>query len=144
MIPGNKSFSGKSRQKFIIACLVFFTLLLSIILHPTIPRAANAEAGRSKNLVAAGRAQNTAGGCCGEDEANSKPHLLAGSYYTINNNFSAKLLLNNKGPLPIEVQPTLFSLSGERFDAPSITVDSNSHRFEDFSAWAAIAGEQIS
>ena len=139
MTSGNKSMLF--RQKFVLSFSLLFTLLLSIILHPTTPSAANAEVGRLRSLVAARRAQDS-GSCCG-GEGNSKPHLLAGAYYTTNNNFSAKLLLNNKGPLPIEVQPTLFSLSGERFDVPPITIDANSHRFEDFGDWATIAGEQF-
>ena len=52
-------------------------------------------------------------------------------------------MLNNKGPLPIEVQPTLFSLNGDRFEAQPVIVDANSHRFEDFADWAATAGEQF-
>lgn len=102
MSSGNKSVLF--RQKFVLFFSLLFTLLLTIILHPTTPSAANAEVGRLRSPVAARRAQDT-GSCCGE--ANRKPHLLAGAYYTTNNNFSAKLLLNNKGPLPIEVQPTL-------------------------------------
>jgi len=93
--------------------------------------------------VMADSSKNRRVSCCGEEEGNNKPHLLAGAYYTINNNYSAKLLLNNKGPLPIEVQTTLFSLSGERFDALPVTVEPNAHRFEDFGEWVAIAGEQF-
>ena len=133
------------RQKFVFSFSLLFTLLLSSILYADFPRPANAEAETSESIVAAAadRSKNTTAGCCGEEESTNKPHLLAGAYYTINNNFSAKLLLNNKSPLPIEVQPTLFSLSGERFDVPPITVDANAHRFEDFGDWADIAGEQF-
>ena len=143
MISGNKSVL--SHQKFFVSCSLLFILLLSSVLYADFPSPANAEAETSKSRVdaAARLSKNTTGGCCGEDEGNTKPHLLAGSYYTINNNFSAKLLLNNKGPLPIEVRPALFSLSGERFEAAPVIVDANSHRFEDFADWAAIAGEQF-
>jgi hypothetical protein len=34
--------------------------------------------------------------CCGQDD--SKPHLLVGTYYSLKENLTAKLLLNNKGP----------------------------------------------
>jgi len=132
-----------SGHKFVISFLLLFSSLLLSGLYADFFHLANADAETKNTVAAAGQAKNTTGGCCGEDGANGKPHLLAGSYYSLKDNFSAKLLLNNKGPHPIDVQPTLFSLSGERFDAPSITVDSNSHRFEDFSAWAAIAGEQF-
>lgn len=114
-------------------------------MYADFPRLANAEAETSERIVAAAanRLKNTTASCCGEEDGNNAPHLLAGAYYTINNNFSAKLLLNNKGPLPIEVRPTLFSLRGERFDAPPIIVEANAHRFEDFAGWVAIAGEQF-
>lgn len=69
--------------------------------------------------------------------------FLAGSYYTLKNNFSAKLLLNNKGPLPIEVQPTFFSMSGDRFEAPSVVVDGNTHQFLDLADSVAAAGQQF-
>ena len=132
-----------SHQKFFVSGSLLFTMLLSSLLYVDFPSPPNAEASKSTVAAAARLSKNTTGGCCGEDEGNTKPHLLAGAYYTINNNFSAKLLLNNKGPLPIEVRPKLFSLSGERFEAAPVTVDANSHRFEDFAAWAAIAGEQF-
>lgn len=116
MISGNKSVL--SHQKFFVSFSLLLILLLSSILYADFPRRANAERETTKSKVTAARlSKNATGGCCGEDEGNTKPHLLAGAYYTINNNFSAKLLLNNKGPLPIEVRPTLFSLSGERFEA---------------------------
>ncbi len=69
--------------------------------------------------------------------------FLAGSYYTLKNNFSAKLLLNNKGPLPIEVQPTFFSMSGDRFEASSVVVDGNTHQFLDLADSVAAAGQQF-
>ncbi|HEX7331819.1 MAG TPA: hypothetical protein VF290_09975 [Pyrinomonadaceae bacterium] len=136
--------SGVLRKKVGFFFSLLFTLLLSSILYADFPSPANAEAETSEHVAgaAADRSKSTTAGCCGED-GNNKPHPLAGSYYTINNNFSAKLLLNNKGPLPIEVQPTLFSLNGDRFDAQPVIVDANSHRFEDFADWAAIAGEQF-
>src|SRR5437870_2115539 len=34
--------------------------------------------------------------CC-----NDKPHLLIGTYYSVKDGLSAKLLLNNKGPNPL-------------------------------------------
>lgn len=152
--------------------LLLIALLMSIFISPT-SSSLGREASRSSNagkyvppingwLNSAGRAPEpdnnrrvryvgaapTASptppvGCCGGEEGNNKPHLLAGSYYTLKNNFSAKLLLNNKGPLPIEVQPTLYSLSGERFAIPSVTVDANAHRFVNLRDWAALAGKQF-
>jgi hypothetical protein len=54
---------------------------------------------------------------------------------------SATLMLNNKGPLPLEVQPTLFSLAGQRLDIAPVTVEGNSFRMIDLSEWAALGGD---
>ena len=132
------------RPTFVFSFSLLFTLLLASIFYADFSRRANAEAETFKSTVAAARlSKNTTASCCGAEDGINAPHLLAGAYYTINNNFSAKLLLNNKGPLPIEVRPTLFSLSGERFDVPPIIVEPNAHRFEDFADWAALAGQQF-
>lgn len=64
-------------------------------------------------------------------EANAdddKPHLLAASYYSVRGNLTATLMLNNKGLRPLEVRPTLFSMSGDRFDLAPITVEGTSFR----------------
>lgn len=144
MIPLHKSLSFLTRRKLIVVYCALATFLLAILLHFDNLPLASAGGGKAQ-LTAFPETKMPARrvGCCTSEEANQKPHLLAGSYYSLKNKFSAKLLLNNKGPNPIEVQPTLFSMDGERFDAPPITVDANSHRFEDFAAWAAIAGEQF-
>src|SRR6266581_2814852 len=59
--------------------------------------------------------------CCAD-----KPHHLFGTYYTVNNGLTAKLLLNNKGPNELIAQPTLFASSGERFDTPAVRVQGKS------------------
>jgi hypothetical protein len=64
--------------------------------------------------------------CCGQDA--DKTHLLAASYYSVRNNLTATLMLNNKGPEPVEVKPTLFSLTGERMDVAPIIVEGESFR----------------
>lgn len=58
---------------------------------------------------------------CGGSE--DKQHTLAASYYSIRDGYTATLLLNNKGPKPLEIKPTLFSLDGQRLDLPPITVE---------------------
>lgn len=62
--------------------------------------------------------------CCGQDV--DKSHLLAASYYRVGNNMVATLMLNNKGPEPVEVKPTLFSLTGERLEAAPVIVEGES------------------
>lgn len=82
-------------------------------------------------------------GCCGGQEGDDSPHLLAGSYYSVKNGLSAKLLLNNKGPRPIKVKPTLFSMGGEKYKAAPVVVEGNSFQLLDMSNWIAAAGPQF-
>jgi hypothetical protein len=63
---------------------------------------------------------------CGGPE--DKPHTLAASYYSVRDGLTATLLLNNKGPKPLEVKPTLFSLGGQRRELPPVTVQGLSYR----------------
>lgn len=67
-----------------------------------------------------------------------KPHLLAGSYYSLLRNLTGTVVLNNKGPNSLEVKPTLFDLSGNRFEVPAVTVEGTSFQVFDFSQWAAL------
>src|SRR5437870_6590133 len=76
--------------------------------------------------------------CC-----NDKPHLLVGTYYSVKNGLNAKLLLNNKGPDPLTASPTLFSMSGERFDVAPVTVDGHSFQTIDMTSWINSAGPQF-
>jgi hypothetical protein len=57
--------------------------------------------------------------CCGQFP--DQPHLLAALYYKVGNNMTATLMLNNKGSEPVEVKPTLFSLTGERLEVAPVT-----------------------
>ncbi len=127
-------------NKFSLCFWATATLMFVILSLSGFSRLANVKARRSVSTV---NAKDTKLGCCGGDEANKKEHVLAGSYYTLKDGFSAQLLLNNKGPVPIEVQPTLFSLKGARFNAPLVTVDATAHLFIDFNDWVALAGEQF-
>ncbi len=79
--------------------------------------------------------------CCGSDD--DKPHLLVGSYYSLKDQLTAKLLLNNKGPQPLAAYPTLYSMSGERFDVGPVTVDPESFRMIDIREWVSSAGPQF-
>lgn len=65
------------------------------------------------------------------------PHVLPGSYYNLQDNLSTTLILNNKGPEPLDVQPTLFNLDGVRLDVPLVTVNGTSFRTIDLREWAA-------
>jgi hypothetical protein len=135
----------RSRQQICIAFLTFATLVLTLV--STIPASppvkARTEVSKSGSRVVVRLSQEAKQNCCGGDEGNNKPHTLAGSYYTLKNNFSTKLLLNNKGPSPLEVRPTIFAMSGQPFDPPAVTVSGNSYVFVNLADWAALAGPQF-
>ena len=76
--------------------------------------------------------------CCGQDI--DQPHFLAASYYKVGNKLTATLMLNNKGPQPVEVRPTLFSLSGVRFEAEPVVVEGESFRNFDLREFGALPG----
>lgn len=71
------------------------------------------------------------------------PHNLVGSYYTLENNTDAKLLLNNKGNTLLEVRPTLYDSQGRQQEIPPVTVEPQSFRFINLRDWAAIGGESF-
>ena len=108
---------------------VLFLLLLIGISAPFISFSSAHEAekirGRSSN---AQPSQTPPQGCCGQNADKDNPHLLAASYYNVGNNLTATLMLNNKGPEPVEVKPTLFSLTGERLEAAPVIVEGESFR----------------
>lgn len=76
-----------------------------------------------------------------DDPQANKPHLLAGSYYSIKDGLSATLMLNNKGPKPLEVKPTIFNLAGDGLEITPVTVEANSFRMIDLREWIALGGD---
>lgn len=64
-------------------------------------------------------------------------HTLPATYYSLKDDQTTKLTLNNKGPNPIAVQPTLFSPDGQRLDVPTVTVDGLSFVTLDIEQWVA-------
>lgn len=70
-----------------------------------------------------------------------KPHTLAASIYRIGQNLKTTLMLNNKGPHPLEVRPTLYSLSGERLEISPVTLEANSYSVINMSDLASPGGE---
>jgi hypothetical protein len=77
-------------------------------------------------------------GCCTKDF--DKPHLLAASYYSVKDNLIATLMLNNKGPEPVEVKPTLFSITGERLEVPAVIIPGESFRNIDLREFGVLPG----
>jgi hypothetical protein len=95
----------------------------------------------AKNASAAATDNTATQECCATDD--QKPHLLTGTYYAVKDNFKAKLLLNNKGPQPLEAFPTLISMNGERFTPTSVVIEARSFRMIDMSEWVTAAGSHF-
>lgn len=103
----------------------------------------------SESAVAAGsvekpRAKSVTAHQHGDAAEADKPHTLAASFYRIGQNLKTSLMLNNKGPQPLEVRPTLYNLSGEHLEIPPVTLAANSHAVIDLREWAALGGEPFS
>lgn len=131
MTSSTKLFPFSTRSRSLVSLFAAISVVILIVVFSSeTPRATSSVTNAQTNS-----------GCCG-DEAN-KLHHLAGSYYTLNEGFNTKLLLNNKGPDPIEIQSTLFSLGSERLGVPPVTVAGNSHMFVELSDWVSTAGDQF-
>ncbi|MCP9494306.1 MAG: hypothetical protein MSG64_07610 [Pyrinomonadaceae bacterium MAG19_C2-C3] len=110
-----------SPRTFAATLGILFCLSLWL-LHSSRAQDADADA----NNLAAPQAAPTPCPTCGGDE--DKPHTLAASYYSLRDGLSATLMLNNKGPKPLEVKPTLFDLDGQRFELAPVMVEGTSFR----------------
>jgi hypothetical protein len=123
------------RSRTLLLSSMLFILSLLLLSH--FASARNFETGIKSDSESGQNSQSGNENPPGTD----KPHFLAGSYYSMKGGLSATLLLNNKGPRPLEVRPTLYSLAGERLDIAPVTIDSNSFRMIDLHEWAALGGE---
>jgi hypothetical protein len=72
--------------------------------------------------------------------ADETPHWLVGSYYSVEDNLTATLMLNNKGIAPLIVQPTLYSKDGQQLNLPQVVVDASSARYINLNDWIAMGG----
>ncbi|HSK72380.1 MAG TPA: hypothetical protein VK892_11825 [Pyrinomonadaceae bacterium] len=77
------------------------------------------------------------------DDETQTPHTLVGGFYTTRNGFESKLMMNNKGPQPIEVAPTLYGENGAIMEMPIVTVERNSFITINLRDWANFAGEEF-
>jgi len=118
--------------------LHFAGVLASLLLLIAYPLTAmvNSRPG-SVNVPGPSRSANLSATALAQSE---KPHTLAGTYYSSQGNLKASVTLSNKGLEPLEVQPTLFSMTGKRLDVPPVTVDVTSFRVFDLSEWASLGG----
>ncbi|MCA1568136.1 MAG: hypothetical protein LC803_21325 [Acidobacteria bacterium] len=76
-------------------------------------------------------------------EGVNKSYRMAFSYYTLREQMTAALTLNNKGPYPVEIRPVLYSLAGERLEVPPVTVAPTSHRVVNLAEWASPGGSSF-
>ncbi|MFL6208763.1 MAG: hypothetical protein ACJ74W_07920 [Pyrinomonadaceae bacterium] len=122
------------RLQLLISCLAFLILVSS----GALPFAVPADAGASAASASTG-AQNVddpaACPTCSSLSDPAQPHLLAATYYSVRHHMRATLMLNNKGPQPLDVRPTLFGLSGARRFFPPVPVPGNSFREIDLRDW---------
>ncbi len=127
------TFFHTNKQLAVVALLV---ILIATLLLITVTTKSNAsrESSESQPL-------NVRKACCSDDI--DKPHFLAASYYSAKDNLRSNLMLNNKGPDPVEVRPTLFSLNGNRLDGPPIIVPGESFQNVDLSVLGAVPGTQF-
>ncbi len=142
IFPRKKTFFGVS----------IFLLALLALTFPVLPNRSRAEgpadSARSEGQTGEPRSQSLRIAKHERDAAfaalkpavASNPHVLPASYYSLRGNLSATLTLNNKGPAPLDVQPTLFSLNGRRLDVPPVTVGGTSFRVIDLHEWAIPGG----
>jgi hypothetical protein len=115
--------STSQRLPFLLLAALFIALIWS--LHSSASKFEEGSQGASSSVACAEPIESPTP-CCTE-----KPHHLFGTYYTVNQGLTAKLLLNNKGPNELVAQPTLFAGSGEAFNAPAVTVQGKSFQLID-------------
>ena len=119
------------RRRVLRTCLLVAFLTTASLICFTVSSVGASEQEATSGQTAHAAEQSEAGQespCCGGLEGDDRPHVLAASYYSFRDDFAPDLLLNNKGPRPLEVRPTLFSTRGERYDVAPVTVEANSFR----------------
>jgi len=82
--------------------------------------------------------------CCGgEPLAENEFYTLLGTYYSLKDDQNSILMFNNKAPQPLTVNPIFYSMSGERFDIPTLTIPATSYQEFNLSELLANAGQQF-
>ncbi|MGI8883393.1 MAG: hypothetical protein ACR2IA_04010, partial [Pyrinomonadaceae bacterium] len=70
-------------------------------------------------------------------------YTLVGTYYSLKDGQKSILMFNNKAPQPLVVNPIFFSMSGERFDLPTLIIGATSYQEFDLRELLANAGQQF-
>lgn len=121
----------ENRSSFCLVSFVFRLWQANIICPPPI---AFAEVGRPSFQSALSTVEDP-------DPTETPSHELVGSFYDVEAFPSARLLLNNKGPDPIEIVPTIFSSNGNQFNPAPVVVEGNFFRFIPLKEWATLGGD---
>jgi hypothetical protein len=70
-------------------------------------------------------------------------HVLAATYYSLQDGLAATLMLSNQGPHPMDIKIVLFNLGGERFDVPAVTVAPNTVQSFELTDWVQSADDSF-
>lgn len=124
------------RLQLLVSCIAFLALMGFGSLPAGVPVDAGASAASASQST---QDTDSSAACptCSAPANTEQPHLLAATYYSLRHHLRATLMLNNKGPWPLDVQPTLFGVSGARRFFPTVTVPGNSFREIDLREWVA-------
>lgn len=127
----NRASSG--RATFIALALILCISLLIPLVGSPVSSSETFPSGRSENITPN---MVRASPLSKRQVDTAQPHILAASYYSLRNNLKTTITLNNKGPQPLEVKPTLFNMMGDNLEVLPVIVPSNSHKVIDMSEWA--------
>ena len=130
-----RTYFGKNWLPVLCICISIFWFLSKINSTPSAASVSNVKAAENVKVNPTNPHRHST-----QDEAD-KPHTLAASFYSVRNDMKATLTLNNKGPLPLEVKPTLYNRTGERREVAAVTVDANAFRVIDLREWVAVGGK---
>lgn len=131
----------------------FFWLFLFVLCLTTV---VSAQISRAKprsgvpDIFGANKATNS---CCGAKQNTEsfspltspvyESYKLTATYYSLKDNLTTTLMLNNKGPEPILATPTFYSLDGTRLQIAPITVPAASYIDVDMHQLLAGASEEF-
>lgn len=70
-------------------------------------------------------------------------HVLAASFYDLTNSATCVLTFNNKGPVALNVTPTLYNLAGQVRTLTAVSVPANGAQYVDMRTWVPVGDTQF-
>ncbi len=115
--------------KKLLFLFVFITLLgIGSIAFSTYSKATSESPENNLAVDISPKNKQAAQGCCGASTENTvETQILVGSYYSLKDGQETILMFNNKGPQPLVVNPSSFSLNGERLNLEPFTIPATSY-----------------